>query len=938
MLTTNSIELLWNVLKNYWLCGRRVVDYVSVLYALVGKPGGATQGQVGAKIKLVLQRIAGVVGLAHKGAVMSTANAVALFADAITVGDVVVTVVGASDSGLYKVTSKSIALVYPQPVIAHHSSASHRVSDFISTPFYHDSARTPTGIENTILLARQSSAEVRGRVQLSASMLALTVTGKLTGLVKENSKDPYGYEAQLLALPRTLSELFAAELSLVHNLAEKFRKIQLLRRQPLIDGSRALRQGVGRGFLSSPLSLADEALSLAALVCIGPVNARTLSPALQRQLELNIATTVALETEGAAPLVKGDFKGTAAPAVGLVYVAAAKVPAAVLVLLCEWHLTKGYSISRMDGKPAPEGLRLMLIEVEHLARALVELNRGEETISVFYPGSECRGEGQDRFLRYWDHFCGGASGSESGPGNDIASQILRFTSRREQGRALTPITKVPLANGDRQVVVSIFRRIVAFCPLVTRITHGTEAFVSALLFPLFNNSPPGEATRYYTSYGGIPSRAEFDLNETITDAGGAASATKVGIATVKNTIVSRRLASAERVLMAGATSVSVAKPTLSNGRYSLYQLVCALRDAEDAAPRVPFYVNVCSNHCTLCRSLRRHGARPCKHVITCRGLYADEQLQRGILGIRIRQPWYARDTSAFLKGYCIDPPPLFISTDTSTRVLEPGAQVISPSGVSTLLYNAAALITLLPTLIPAVAQSLSDRGVIDTTIHDSIARVCTALSQASLLLHESEFEPVLPAGLVYDHSALETVSKSMHSATRSMRESLGMAAVAVFKMHGGGVPGPRDAAARSASDLVGRREDPIRRSFFDRRSGTSAAVNDADIAYSGGSAAGVDAVPEVMAGLVGHLTTGEAEVEVDLSCSAAAGNIYENVENIEGIVGGENIGILTKKRRAPGASVHFADTAGSCTDAVTDSKFVEDGGSSVPTDTKRKRQ
>ena len=106
---------------------------------------------------------------------------------------------------------------------------------------------------------------------------------------------------------------------------------------------------------------------------------------------------------------------------------------------------------------------------------------------------------------------------------------------------------------------------------------------------------------------------------------------------------------------------------------------------DETASESAFFVNLPFDYCSKCRSLRRHGARPCKHIIFCRGLHVNEQLTRGVEPSVVRQPWWARDTAAYLKDFLVTP---------STRSAAPavpavvdGSRMISAAGVATLSHN-----------------------------------------------------------------------------------------------------------------------------------------------------------------------------------------------------------------------------------------------------------
>jgi hypothetical protein len=439
-------------------------------------------------------------------------------------------------------------------------------------------------------------------------------------------------------------------------------------------------------------------------------------------------------------------------------------------MLCDYFLQQGQERSLIDGEPVGVGFRLLLQDMEPLARALVAAGRGSELLSICYIGQELRDiNTSKRFKRVFDHLMGQARGAAQGPGSSTVGQFVRWTTRKDGGKALTPF-KPRVAPPKWQ------RRVLALLPHSAGLVHAAEALLVAACtgFGSFIacDSPGGKEPRRYLAphWDGSPCRMLLDLAALLSSMT-LAAAQSSPLSSVEDGMLARVLQLMERYLRQGicrSPTGAQVQPALRGGRFSLWQCASALQALNSTVAREPFNVLVDFDWCGLCTAVLRRSGKPCKHLIYCRGLYMMQNAPTS--GLAPKWPWWASDTPVYInfKGVKLFAPDgeeeVQVSRDMRMTPAAVGAmeQIFSGLSLETVDLLSASAAAVAPDSAHAVMLNLARGFRAAAAAAEEAAALAGASSSSS---SSSSIEPLSPQ----QHSPawmLVEKARSLHSAMR----------------------------------------------------------------------------------------------------------------------------------------------------------------------------
>ena len=862
LLTTNSVELLWKNIKGSWLRGLRVADFAYALLTFVGAPNNiraARTSVVGKALFNVDARLMGQQRRSEKRAPFQLIRSVARLAHDVEAGAVRFRPAEDGAPGVFTLESSAPVAQYASPPADAPTSAAARHADYPVASFY-TSTSTDAASAGAVATRSERIAATVARVHEVATAsgargggaAAVGRSGRagddssnstpLTAVVRRRADDVFGVVSQYRGLRFQYAGVGEAY---VHP-ATCAALVAVNQARLAVD---TLREGVGRGYTGKPLSRSYAMTSLAAIQATAPVVVDVtghasssaagaseaappapmtmdatgvlgtapvpLSPANEEALRLNRLQHDGLCSAWEA-VQRADFDDDP-PSVAYVYAVPVGVPASELDVLCDAYLRRGENVSRMDGGPVPWGLRLMLLQAEPLAAALVAAGRGGELLYVTYVGLECRGEDSTtRFTRVWDHLMGKRSGTAHGPGSAVLDQLVRWTSKRPGGRVLSAVSSTARRAGqDVLHVRSTWRRVLlAILPLKEHIVYATEALLGAAVHGVggivANESPTGELQRYLArGWRGEPSRAEDDLDALITSVT-VSGAQRSRLYVVRDALLAPQLYLTQRWLAAGIfrdTSGSVIVPALADGEYSLWQCISALSSRETCVVRQPFDVVPYADFCGRCGALRRR-ASPCRHLIYARGFIVTERKKDGSSE---ELPWWSMDLAMYLNFAEFS-----AALPASNAAAEASAGVetrFTAAGVETV---ASAFEDILRLHCRFMAAALLDVGAeVNSKVHTQLAAVRAVLqtvvgdSPSGAIATSATTPPSPPADELVDVARALRYEEALRTAAGHARGALGDAPrLRRERGHGGGRPGPLDKSARSA-DEVHRNHDRL---------------------------------------------------------------------------------------------------------------------------------
>ena len=389
----------------------------------------------------------------------------------------------------------------------------------------------------------------------------------------------------------------------------------------------------------------------------------------------------------------------------------------------------------------------------------------------------------------------------------MLDQYVRFSSKRNGARVLAI---------DLPVKTTWHRRILAILPVKEHIVYATEALLGAAMHGLggivANESPTGESQRYLArGWRGEPSRSDCDL-AALVDSVTVSIAQRSQLFIVRDALLAAQLRVTQRLLEAGVfrgPDGGVIPPALPHGEYSLWQCISALSSREATTTRVPFDVVPYADFCGLCDWLRRH-ARPCKHLIFCRGLVLAARNDASDKAVATALPWWSCDTPMYLNFELFAAASAPAAAAAVDGVVDGGVEaVVTAAGLEDLVSALGELTHHAIRLVHAVADAVDDAKAVEQAraqlsavlLRGSVAAGMPAGGGAPASAAALSSAAFAPVDALADHARVPRCANALRAAASIARAALGDAP-RVPRLHGGGRAGPLDKSATSAAEVI----------------------------------------------------------------------------------------------------------------------------------------
>jgi hypothetical protein len=556
--TTNPVELLWNIIKKFWMNGMEALEFGRALTQLVGRPDDPDSQDaslVGITCKQIDEVKAGITTAPPRKCADLLAAHMTQLLDCVIQGGAAAMECESPELGVYRFTAAAAGTwrftrghgsgSQPRAVPATECHDKRADIHAIATD---DDLLAGSGREDGVAVAQTvaRALELRPSAQKRAHAAALAAPGAAASAVASAAADSGAAAAGVVAPPAALAAAAAggsagkgAGAASDPGGAEGGRPADLW--MPAAEDVRAQLANAVMAAAALPSSFARSHDQLAPPPSLGATRqatqrllavrtaavARVLEYAprpfveavaalhaarqalpvhcsLSDRVRINQQARAAVTAAGPA-LRRSDFdreRGRRAqrqlPHVGLVYAVQVTMQAQHWHAECERVLVRGDCQSRMFRCEVSMDYRVTLRDVQELAAGLVAAGLGAQELTGLYVGREMKGaSSSDMFTRVWEHAAAG--------GNDNIAEVVFITRRVVgQGRRCEPLGPVTLE-----------RRTLFLLPPDTDQVDLAEALGLVLLVGdtstgfFFNNSPTGESKRYtQPGHDGRPSKSD----------------------------------------------------------------------------------------------------------------------------------------------------------------------------------------------------------------------------------------------------------------------------------------------------------------------------------------------------------------------------------------------------------------------------------------------